>query len=81
MPIIFKKASYLVKTDNRQWIMFHSSVESFWIESMNSVLDDLNKLCLPNKEFIEITNYMKILFKIDILEEASYATISHCGMM
>ena len=61
--------------------MFHSSVESFWIESMNSVLDDLNKLCMPNKEFIEITNYMKILFKTDILEEASYATISHCGMM
>lgn len=81
MPVIFNKACDQVKTENRQWIMFDGPVDSLWIESMNSVLDDSKKLCLPNSEIIDITKYMKILFETDTLEEASPATISRCGMV
>jgi len=56
--------------------MFDGPVDSVWIESMNSVLDDSRKLCLPNSEIIDLTDRMKILFETDDLGEASLATIS-----
>lgn len=55
VPVIFNKACDQVKSENRQWIMFDGPVDSLWIESMNSVLDDSKKLCLPNSEIIDIT--------------------------
>ena len=48
---------------------------------MNTVLDDNQKLCLMNGEVLRLTNYMKIVFEIENLNNASPATISRCGLV
>jgi len=81
VPVLFNKACDESKTENRQWIMFDGPVDSLWIESMNSVLDDSKKLCLPNSEIIDMTEFTTCMFETDDLSEASPATISRCGMV
>lgn len=81
VPVIFNKAVEEVKTEFLQWILFDGPVDSMWIESMNSCLDDSKKLCLPNSEIIDMTDFFTVMFEVDNLSEASPATISRCGMV
>ncbi|KFH06332.1 ATPase family associated with various cellular activities (AAA) domain-containing protein, partial [Toxoplasma gondii MAS] len=69
------------ETGSPKWIVFDGPVDSLWIESMNTALDDNQMLCLPNGERIKLRPEMRLLFEVTDLQAASPATISRCGML
>lgn len=64
-----------------QWIVLDGPVDTFWVESLNSVLDDTQTLCLPNSERIALTNKIRVIFEVDSLCYASPATVSRCAVV
>ena len=64
-----------------RWIIVDGPVDSLWIETMNSLLDDNKVLCLSNNERISLGSKVRMMFEVDDLSQASPATVSRCGMI
>jgi dynein heavy chain len=67
-------------TENR-WMIMDGPVDTLWIETMNSVLDDSKLLTLTNGDRIKIESHVNLLFEVENLDVASPATVSRAGMI
>ncbi len=77
---ILRTASQDERPDQK-WIIADCPIDTLWIESMNTVLDDSKVLTLINGERISFPAQVSFLFEARDLAEASPATVSRCGMI
>eukprot|EP00672_Neobodo_designis_P009019 CAMPEP_0174871958 /NCGR_PEP_ID=MMETSP1114-20130205/72452_1 /TAXON_ID=312471 /ORGANISM="Neobodo designis, Strain CCAP 1951/1" /LENGTH=135 /DNA_ID=CAMNT_0016107251 /DNA_START=32 /DNA_END=436 /DNA_ORIENTATION=- len=61
------------ESNDHSWIVFDGPVDTLWIESMNSVLDDSKLLCLDNGDRLKFPETMHLLFEVADLSQASPA--------
>jgi dynein heavy chain len=64
-----------------QFMILDGPVDNFWVENLNSVLDDSKVLCLASGERINLTTNTRLIFEVDSLAHTSPATVSRCAMV
>jgi dynein heavy chain len=64
-----------------RWLVMDGPVDTLWIESMNSLLDDSKLLTIGNGDRLSLTPNVKLTFEVADLDQASPATISRVGLV
>ena len=64
-----------------KWVVLDGDIDTLWIESMNTVMDDNKVLTLVSNERIPLSKAMRMVFEIDAIDNASPATVSRAGML
>ena len=64
------------ESQTMKWIVFDGDVDTYWIESMNTLMDANKVLTLVSNERIDLTAQMRVICELDSLKNASPATVS-----
>ena len=65
----------------QRWMILDGPVDTLWIQSMNTVLDDNKVLTLLNGDRISLPPEVGLVFQVEDLAVASPATVSRAGMI
>lgn len=65
----------------QRWVVFDGPVDTFWVENLNTVLDENMTLCLANGERIKLNKRLRLIFECDSLATCSPSTVSRCGVV
>ena len=68
-------------TSVSHWIVLDGPVDTTWVESLNSVLDDSRLLCLDSGVRMKLPSTMRFVIETDSLSNASPATVSRLGIV
>ena len=71
----------LDKSSTKKWIQLDGPVDHYWVENLNSILDENRRMNLPNGETIQLSDGMCLLLETDNLVNVTPATISRCGLV
>ena len=80
LSALMRQACQDEKLDEK-WLLLDGPVDTLWIESMNTVLDDNKVLTLINGDRISMPPMVSLLFEVQDLKVASPATVSRTGMV
>ena len=78
--------SHLWRKANREknvsiWLTCDGPIDTLWVESLNTVLDDNKLLTLANGDRIAMSPTLRVLFEVEQLDKASPATVSRAGIV
>ena len=62
-------------------VVFDGDLDTAWIESMNTAMDENKVLTLASNDRVQIPDGMKLVFEITSLEFATPATVSRAGIL
>ena len=64
-----------------KWLLLDGDLDTDWIESMNSLMDDNRVLTLASNERIVLQPSMRLLFETDSLLNATPASVTRAGVI
>lgn len=70
-----------IQNQHDKWIVLDGDVDTIWIESLNTVMDDNKILTLASNERIPLLPWMRMVFEMGTLQYASPATVSRAGII
>lgn len=65
----------------KKWIILDGDIDPDWIESLNTVMDDNKVLTLNNGDRFPLDEFMRLIFEISNLRNATLATVSRGGVL